>query len=160
MHEDFDLISMKRDSTTRGPQMRAAAGAFVLKGVSIVRVQVLPRANSVSKAVGGEVSKILKRPGHAKVAGKALASNGIGLLMGMLSAQLVSRYFEVRSIHNLWGLFSRETLVSANTYNVLCFGLEFIVALVVFTLTDHFIDEVRSRRERRSSIAADASRTH
>lgn len=50
-------------------------------------------------------------------------------------------------MHNLWSILPRQTLVSGRTYEALCFFVEFFVALFVFTLTEYFINEYRSRRE-------------
>jgi len=59
-------------------------------------------------------------------------------------------------MHSLWGVLSKQTLVSRNTCAVLCFAAEFFVALAVFTFTDYFINEYRSRRERREQAGSDS----
>ena len=106
--------------------------------------------------MGVELAKIHKRQNHTKLARDTFVSNAVGLLMGMLSAQFVSQFFDVRSADNLWGLFSKQTIVSGDTYRALCFGVEFFVALLAFTLTDHVLNEYRSRREKRDVAGSES----
>jgi hypothetical protein len=138
---------MKRHSAIDLQLIRTTAGERVLRGLSIVRLQISPRAHLVSRAIGVRLAKIHRTQNHAKLARDTLISNGVGLLMGMLSAQFVSQFFAVKGIHNLWGILSKQTMVSDASYKALCFGVEFLVALAVFTLTDHFIDEYQTRRK-------------
>ena len=66
----------------------------------------------------------------------------------MLSAEVVGTFFEVRSFNNLWGLFPQRQLVSDTTFSMISFGVEFVVALTVFTLTEHYLGEFREWRQR------------
>jgi hypothetical protein len=158
MSQEFDPTEMKPHSTIELPLTRTIVREYALKSLSIVRGQVFLRVHRVSRVVGIEIGKIYKTQNHTKLAKETLVSNGIGLLLGMLSAQFVSRFFDVRGLHNLWGILSKQTLVSRNTYEVLCFAAEFFVALLVFTLTDHFIREYRSRREKREQAGSDSTK--
>jgi len=146
---------MKRHSALDLQLVRTTAGEFALKTLSLVRGQVFLQARRVARAVGIELVKIHRAQNHTKLVTDTFVSNGAGLLMGMLSAQFVSRFFDVKGMHNLWGITSKQTLVSVSTYKGICFAVEFFVALVVFTLTDHLINEYRSRRESRNSSGSD-----
>ena len=155
MTREFDPIEMKRHSTIDPPFVGTTAGEIALRSLRIVRGQVFLRVCSVSTIVGIELRKIYRTQNHTKLARETFISNGVGLLMGMLSAQFVSQFFDVKGFHNLWGIMSTQTIVSRSTYEGLCFGAKFFVALLVFTLTDHFINEYRSRREKRARSEAD-----
>ena len=155
MTREFDPIEMKRHSTIDPPLGGTTAAEIALRSLRVVRGQVFLRVCSVSTIVGIELRKIYRTQNHTKLARETFISNGVGLLMGMLSAQFVSQFFDVKGFHNLWGIMSRQTIVSRNTYEILCFAAEFFVALLVFTLTDHFINEYRSRREKRARSEAD-----
>jgi hypothetical protein len=148
---------MRHPSPIDPPLARTAARLHAIRVLSPVRVELLLRARSASKRVGAELVKIHRNQIHAKRVTETFVSNAVGLWMGMISAKFVSQFFDVRSLHNLWGLFSRQTIVSEGTYRVLCFGTEFLVALIVFSLTDHFIEEWRARREERASHGFDAT---
>ena len=75
-----------------------------------------------------------------------LVHKSLGLLLAMLSANIVGSFFETRRINNLWGLASKKQLLSDETFAVLLFSVEFFVALVVFTLTDYYYDRWKVRR--------------
>lgn len=72
--------------------------------------------------------------------GSTFWGNAIGLAIGMLSAQLLSNFVEVRGVENLWGLFSQRTLLSESSYRVLSFIAEFLVTLIVFSVVEYLID--------------------
>ena len=118
---------------------------------AIVRARVVRTTVRATCAIGTEVGKIYRGQNHGRLIKETLLAHGAGLLMGLSSAKLIGRFFDVKGMHNLWGLFSKRTLVSENTYQVLCFAAEFIVALVVFTLTDHYVREYRARRAEREA---------
>ena len=54
---------------------------------------------------------------------------------------------EVQEFGNLWGLLATRPVVSESTYEILSFTAEFFIALIVFTLTEHFLDEYRQRKK-------------
>lgn len=54
------------------------------------RGQVFLRVHRVSRAIGIEVGKIYRAQNHTKLARETFVSDGVGLLMGMLSAQFVN----------------------------------------------------------------------
>lgn len=158
MNRQFDPIEMKRHSTIDPPLAGKSTGEIALRGLRMAREKVLLRVCSVFRIVGIELGKIYRTQNHTKLARETFISNGVGLLMGMLSAQFVSQFFDVKGFHNLWGMMSNQTIVSRDTYQVLCFGAKFFVALLVFTLTDHFINEYRSRRENRAQAKTEPDR--
>jgi len=67
--------------------------------------------------------------------------------MAMVSAKLVESFVEVREFGNLWGLLATRPVVSETTYEILSFVIEFFVALLAFTLTEHYQDEYRQRKQ-------------
>jgi hypothetical protein len=156
MTQEFDPTEMKRHTAIDLELVRTTTGEYAIKSLRMVRGQVFVRVRRVSRIIGIELGKIYRTQNHTKLARETLVSNGVGLLMGMLSAQFVSQFFDVKGVHNLWGILSKHTVVSRNTYEVLCFAAEFFVALLVFTLTDHFINEYRSRREKREEAETDS----
>ena len=147
---------MKRQAVIDTRLIRITAAEYALKGQSIYREILLPLVRGGTRAVGNELTKIHKRQNHVRLIRDTLVSNAAGLLMGMLSAQFVGKFFDVKGLNNLWGLLSKHTTVSGNTYQALCFSVEFLVALVVFTLTDHCINEYRSWRRRLVEAEADS----
>ena len=67
--------------------------------------------------------------------------------MAMLASKIVQNQVEVREFGNLWGIFATRPVVSESAYEVLSFTAEFFIALIVFTLTEHFLDEYRQRKK-------------
>lgn len=50
-----------------------------------------------------------------------------GFIIGLWAARIVSHFFTTRSIHNLWGLTAKKTVVSKQTFA----NLEWIAAVVI-----------------------------
>ena len=67
-----------------------------------------------------------------------LGGNATGLVMAMSSTKIIEHFVETREMENLWGLLATRPVVSETTFEVLGFLAEFIVALVVFTVTEHY----------------------
>ncbi len=63
-----------------------------------------------------EKKKIQK---HSKTLLQEIVSNAIGWIAGLLSVDLLSHFFAVRSWKNGWGLFSRKTMIDADTFNAI-----------------------------------------
>ena len=112
----------------------------------ICQYSVYPRLCRCLSFTGCELRKIHKKENWFKRGSTTLTDNGLGLAMAMLSAEVVESYVEVESFSNLWGLFSSRYVVSEGAYEALLFGAEFVVALIVFTLTDHFYGEYKQRK--------------
>ena len=66
--------------------------------------------------------------------------------MAMLSSKIVQEHVEVEQFSNLWGLLATRPVVSESTYEIINFTVEFFIALIVFTLTEHFLSEYRQRK--------------
>lgn len=82
----------------------------------------------------------------AKRCGRTMFENSIGLAMAMLSTKIVQHFVEVREFSNLWGLFATRPVVSEATYETLNFSIEFVIALMVFTMSEHLFDKYRNRQ--------------
>ena len=50
-----------------------------------------------------------------------------GFIIGLWATRIVSHFFTTRSIHNLWGLTAKKTVVSKQTFG----NLEWIAAVVI-----------------------------
>lgn len=99
----------------------------------------------VSHTVSG-VRSLHGKKHWARRSGVTLWGNAIGLCIAMVSAQLISHFIEVRGAGNLWGLFSKRTLVSENSYRLVSFVVEFLVTLIVFSVIEYYVDQRRQRR--------------
>ena len=73
----------------------------------------------------------------------------------MVSAQLITHFIEVRSLGNLWGLFSNRAVVSAESFRIISFIAEFFITLVVFSLIENFMDQ-RALKKQAETIRDDA----
>jgi len=56
-----------------------------------------------------------------------LTGNFMGFLIGLSATSFVSRFFETRSLRNLWGLTAKKTVVDKDTFA----NLEWIVSIVI-----------------------------
>lgn len=88
--------------------------------------------------------------------GTTFWGNAIGLAIAMVSAQLLSNFVEVRGAGNLWGLFSKRTVVSENSYRLVSFIAEFLVTLIVFSVVEHLLD-LRARNKQEANSQNDDS---
>lgn len=95
-----------------------------------------------------EFVKIHNTQNWFKRSGMTLSSNAVGLIMAMSSTRLVEYFVEVREFGNLWGLLASRPVVSDTTFEVLNFLAEFLVALIVFTVTDHYYTAFRERHNK------------
>lgn len=73
--------------------------------------------------------------------------NATGLAIAMMSAQVVSQFIEVRGAGNLWGLFSKRTLVSESGYQLVSFVVEFLVTLIVFSVVEYLMDQHARKKQ-------------
>jgi hypothetical protein len=88
--------------------------------------------------------------------GTTFWGNAIGLAIAMVSAQLLSNFVEVRGAGNLWGLFSKRTVVSENSYRLVSFIAEFLVTLIVFSVVEYLLD-LRARNKQDANSQNDDS---
>ena len=66
----------------------------------------------------------------------------MGFLIGMASSNLVSRFFETRSLRNLWGLSAKKTLISKKTFG----NLEWIAAIIIGFLVFEIFTKVVKKK--------------
>ena len=92
-----------------------------------------------------EKKKIKK---HSKTLFQEIISNGIGWIAGLLSVDLLSHFFAVRSWKNGWGLFSRKTMIDADTFNIIEWILTAILGFVVlFTVNKLIVKRMFKKEE-------------
>lgn len=103
-----------------------------------------------TRLVKHEFIKIHEKQSWFQRCGATFAGNAIGLSMAMLSTKVVEHFVEVRDVSNLWGLLASRPVVSDTTYEVFSFVVEFVIALIVFTLTEHFYEELMHKREEKT----------
>ena len=82
-----------------------------------------------------------------KRCGKTMFENSVGLALAILATKIVQHFVEVREFSNLWGLFATRPVVSEATYETLSFLIELIIALMVFSISEHFFEEYRNRKD-------------
>lgn len=121
------------------------------KGKALYRDSVIPGVRLLSRPLKKELLKIHRKQNLLEKFRLTLLHKGLGLYLAILSAKMVGNFFEVRSANNLWGIFPQEQLVSHTTFAAISFSVEFIVALTVFTLSDHYLEEFRQWRKQRKS---------
>ncbi|HEY9051246.1 MAG TPA: hypothetical protein VIQ03_06855 [Gammaproteobacteria bacterium] len=100
-----------------------------------------------TRLVKHEFIRIHEKQNWFQRCGATFAGNAIGLSMAMLSTKVVEHFVEVREMSNLWGLLASRPVVNETTYEVFSFVVEFAIALIVFTLTEHFYEELMQKRE-------------
>ena len=57
-----------------------------------------------------------------------------GFTIGLWASSLVSHFFTTRSIHNLWGLTARKTLVSKQAFSNLEWIASVLIGYIVFEI--------------------------
>jgi len=57
-----------------------------------------------------------------------------GFIIGLWACKLVSHFFTTRSIHNLWGLTARKTVVSKQTFGNLEWMASVLIGYIVFEI--------------------------
>lgn len=70
-----------------------------------------------------------------------LTGNFLGFVVGMLASGLVSRFFETRSVRNLWGLASKKTVVDKDTFTTLEWVISLVIGFIVFEVVTKVIRE-------------------
>jgi len=140
-------------------QIYPGSNKCFIVGVSVYKKNLSPCIKKVSSCVRQEIVKIHKKQNWFKRCGLTLFDNGAGLGMAVLSSKIVEDNVEVEQFSNLWGLLATRPVVSEGTYEVLSFTVEFIIALIVFTLTEHYLAEYRQRKNI-TEESADNSNTH
>ena len=119
----------------------------VILGINIYKERLAPLIHKSSSCISHEILKIHNRQNWFKRCGSTVLDNAAGLAMAMLAGKIVQNQVEVRQFGNLWGLLASRPLVSESTYEILSFTAEFFIALIVFTLTEHYIEEYRKKKK-------------
>ena len=57
-----------------------------------------------------------------------------GFIIGLWASSIVSHFFTTRSIHNLWGLTARKTVVSKQTFTNLEWIASVLIGYLVFEI--------------------------
>jgi hypothetical protein len=118
----------------------------IILGIKVYKENLAPHIHKSSSTIRHEVVKIHNKQNWFKRCGNTMIDNTIGLGMAMLAGKIVQNQVEVQGFGNLWGLLATRPVVSESTYEILSFSAEFFIALIVFTLTGHFLDEYRQRK--------------
>jgi hypothetical protein len=111
-----------------------------------LRQRLLPAVGSGTVRFKGELVKIHRQQNWLQRCGTTFTGNAAGLGMAMLSTRLVEELVEKREVSNLWGLLASRPLVSERTFEILSFGVEYLLGLMVFTVTEYYIAEYQRRR--------------
>jgi len=119
----------------------------VILGIKVYKEKLAPHIYKSSSRIGHEIVKIHNKQNWFKRCGITALDNSIGLGMAMLAGKIVQNQVEVQELGNLWGFLASRPVVSESTYEILSFAAEFFIALIVFTLTEHFLDEYRQRKK-------------
>jgi hypothetical protein len=65
--------------------------------------------------------------------------NFLGFMIGMASTRIVSHFFSTRSIHNLWGLTARKTVIDKKTFSNIELFVSVIIGFIVFEIISKWI---------------------
>lgn len=122
----------------------------VAKSKSFCINKLVPCLYTGTRLVKHEFIRIHEKQNWFQRCGATFTGNAIGLSMAMLSTKIVEHFVEVREMSNLWGLLASRPVVSETTYEVFSFTVEFIIALIVFTLTEHFYEELMQKRAQKT----------
>jgi len=57
-----------------------------------------------------------------------------GFIIGLWASSLITQFFTTRSIHNLWGLTARKTVVSKQTFSNLEWIASVLIGYIVFEI--------------------------
>lgn len=113
----------------------------------MTRGRVLPVVGTGSKRLKGELAKIHQQQNWMQRCSTTFGGNAAGLGMAMLSTKVMQSLVETRDASNLWGLLAEHPVVSETTYEVLSFTVEYLLGLIIFTITEYYIGEYRRKRE-------------
>ena len=108
---------------------------------------LIPVLVSSAHSFKREVVNIHKQQNWLKRMSLTFGGNAVGLVMAMSSTRIIENFVEVRGISNLWGLMAARPVVSDTTYEILSFLIEFVVALIVFTVAEHYYNVFQQRHE-------------
>ncbi|MDH5766782.1 MAG: hypothetical protein OEZ38_12275 [Gammaproteobacteria bacterium] len=124
---------------------------LILSG-SFCKHKVLPVTQKGARFTKNEFLKIHQKKNWFKRCGKTMVENSIGLTMAILSTKVVQHFVEVREFSNLWGLFATRPVVSEATYETISFIIELVIALLVFTISEHIFEEFTAEKNDHETI--------
>ena len=85
--------------------------------------------------------KYLDKKTIAKYLYDQLTGNFAGFLIGISATGLVSRFFETRSLKNLWGLGARKTVIDKETFSNLEWIISIIIGFIAFEVMTKVVKE-------------------
>jgi hypothetical protein len=69
----------------------------------------------------------------------------IGFYIGLYSTNIVSKFFETRSIRNFWGLTARRTVVDKDTYSSLEWIASLLIGFIIFEVVSRNLKPVTEK---------------
>jgi hypothetical protein len=86
-------------------------------------------------------TRLPDRKGLAAFFGKQLGVNAVAWTAGLLAVEVVSRFFEVKGIRNLWGLaaWGGRTPISAEDYHLITSLTSYTAGLLMLILMRHLV---------------------
>ncbi len=129
----------------------------IIFGINIYKEKLVPHLCKGSSRISHEVVKIHNKQNCVKRFCTTMLDNAAGLGMDMLAGKIVQNQVEVQEFGNLWGLLATRPVVSESTYEILSFSAEFFIALIAFTLTEHYLDEYRKKKNTATEVSEEAS---
>lgn len=123
----------------------------IFTGIRICRRWLVPYSRKASGIAREEFIKIHRKQNWFKRCSVTLFDNATGLGIAMLAAKLIEDQVEVQQFSNLWGLLATRPVVSESTFEIISFMVEFVIALVVFTLVEHYQEEFRERKKHKQA---------
>ena len=89
--------------------------------------------------------KYLTQKNIAKYLYDQLTGNFAGFVIGLSATGLVSNFFETRSIRNLWGIASKKTVVSKDTFGALEWIISIVIGFIVFEIMTRVVKQELDR---------------
>jgi hypothetical protein len=87
------------------------------------------------------MKKHFNRKAVAKYFYNQLTGNFTGFIVAVSASGLVSKFFETRSIRNLWGLTSKKTVVDKSTFAALEWFVSILIGFIVFEIMTKVVKE-------------------
>ncbi len=79
---------------------------------------------------------------------KQLRGNLLAFISGMSAANLVSMFFETRSMANLWGLTAKKTVIDRNTFGILEWTCSLVIGFIAFEVANGLMHKLNARVEK------------
>lgn len=118
---------------------------------AVVRGTFYPATLNGTRRLCLGAADLYRRHAWMQRCGSTLNKKALGLGIAMLSAKLVGNMVETRQVSNLWGLLASRPVVSETTFAVLLFVVEYVVALLVFAVIDHYVTVFQRLRAERGA---------